>query len=99
MVYAINIGPDNFAPARFDTLAVFLNIFLPLATALAAVIFLVMMLRAAFVIITNGDNADAIKKAQAAMTFAVLGLIITIFSFLIVRLIGRILNVNNILPI
>ncbi len=99
MVYVITIDSGNFAPAKFNTLAVFLNILLPLATTLAAVIFLVMLLRATFIIITHGDNADALKKAQQAMTFAVLGLIITIFSFLLVNLIGKILGVTGILPL
>ncbi len=99
MIYAIDINKDNFAPAKFDTVSVFLNVLLPLATAGAALIFLVMMLRAAFNIITHGDNPEAIKKAQQSMVFAILGLLIVILSFLFVRLIGKILGVNDILPI
>ncbi len=100
MVHAIDISETGvFAPNKFGTISVFLNILLPLATTAAAIIFLFMMLSAALSIITHGDNPEAIKKAQHSMGFAVLGLAIVIFSFLFVRLLGKILGVTEILPL
>ena len=99
MVHAINIGDENnFRPAKFANLGVLLNQVLPLLTTGAALVFLFVMLLAAFKILTQGNNPDEIKKAQQTMGFAVLGLFIVVLAFLIIRLIGVILKVDNILP-
>ncbi len=99
MVYAIDISdPNVFKPAKFTNVSVFLNLILPLATAGASVIFLVIILSAAFKIITHGDSPEEIKKSQQTIGFAVLGLIIVIVSFLAVKLIGKMLGVTNISP-
>lgn len=97
MVYAIDIS-QNFAPARFATIATLLNIVLPLLTTGAGMIFLVMALYGAFNLLTHGDNPEAVKKAYGIITYAALGLLIVIGSFIAVRIIGSMLKVN-ILPI
>jgi uncharacterized membrane protein YphA (DoxX/SURF4 family) len=99
MVYAIDFSQEgNFKPAKFSNLGILLNQVLPLLTTGAALVFLFIMLLAGFKILTHGDNPDEIKKAQQTIGFALLGLIIVILAFLIVRLIGAILKVDNILP-
>ncbi|MCL4377811.1 MAG: hypothetical protein M1409_05430 [Actinobacteria bacterium] len=47
---------------------------------------------------TNGDNAEALKKAYSSMIFAVVGLLIVIGSFLIVRVIGSMIGAGNLIP-
>jgi len=98
MVYAFDIS-EKFAPAKITTIATLLNIVLPLVTTGAGLIFLVMALMGGFNILTHGDNPDALKKAYSTITYAVFGLIIVIISFVAVRLIGKMLNIDNILPI
>jgi hypothetical protein len=98
MVYAIDIS-QSFAPAKITTIATLLNIVLPLLTTGAGLIFLVMALLGGFNVLTHGDNPDALKKAYGTITYAILGLLIVIISFVAVRLIGKMLNIPNILPI
>ncbi|MGB9707133.1 MAG: hypothetical protein ACPL1D_00025 [Microgenomates group bacterium] len=97
MVYGIDLS-ENFAPAKFTSIATFLNVILPLLTLGAGIIFLVVIIIASFNILTHGDKPDIIKKSQATFGLAVLGLIIVIVSFLAVNLIGRLLGIQNLLP-
>ncbi|MFZ6035265.1 MAG: hypothetical protein ACOYUB_03935 [Patescibacteria group bacterium] len=92
MVYALTIDESTFPAAKYSNLGILLNVALPLVMAGAGLIFLSMMLMGAFNIITHGDQPDALKKAYSTMTFAVVGLLIVIASFLIVRVIGSIIG-------
>lgn len=97
MVYAFTIDSTTFPAAKVTTVSQLMNVALPLTLAGAAMIFLAILLYAAFHILTNGDNPDVLKKAYASMTTAVIGLVIVIASFLAVRLIGAMLQ-TNLLP-
>lgn len=90
---------STFAPARIKSLSTLFNVILPLLTLGAAILFLSMCLYGAFLILTGGDTPDRIKKGQQTLTFAGLGLVIVLAAFIIVKLIGLVLGVNNILPI
>lgn len=97
MVNALTIGQDNFPAAKIVSIRQLINIALPLAMTGAGLIFLVITLKAAFDILTNGDNPDALKKAYAAITTAVLGLIIVVASYLAIQLLGVVLK-TDIIP-
>lgn len=100
MVFAIDISQQgNFAPAKIASISTLLNLILPLLTLGAALIFLAMCLFAAFIWITNGDNKEKIAEAQKTLGFAFVGLIVVAISFIIVKLVGFVLGVTNILPI
>lgn len=97
MVHAFTIDPTSFPAAKIGNISQIMNLALPLALTGAGLIFLVMTLYAAFNILTHGDNPDALKKAYASITTAVLGLIIVIASFLAIKLLGAVLN-TEIIP-
>ena len=97
MVYAFTIDPTSFPAAKVTNIGQIVNLALPLAMIGAGLIFLVITLKAAFDILTNGDNPDALKKAYAAITTAVIGLIIVVASYLVIQLLGVVLK-TNILP-
>lgn len=97
MVYAFTINQDSFPAAKVSKIGDIVNLALPLALTGAGLIFLVILLRAAFDIMTNGDNPDALKKAYGSIGTAVLGLIIVIASFLAIQLLGVVLK-TNIIP-
>lgn len=100
MIYAIDISQEgNFAPAKIANIATLLNLILPLLTMGAALIFLAMCLYAGFIIITNGNNKEKIAEAQKTFGFAMIGLLVVVISFIVVKLVGFILGVTNILPI
>jgi len=94
MVYALTIDETSFPAAKFGNIGQILNIALPLVIAGAGMVFLAMALFGAFGIITHGDNPDALKKAYSTITYAAIGLIIVIASFLAVRVIGAIIGAN-----
>lgn len=100
MVYAIDISqPGNFAPSKIANISTLLNLILPLLTMGAALIFLAMCIYAGFIIITNGNNKEKIGEAQKTFGFAMIGLLVVVISFIVVKLVGFILGVTNILPI
>ncbi len=92
MVYAIDINPTTFPAAKFSNIGMLLNVALPLIMAGAGLIFLTMTLMGAFNILTHGDNPEALKKAYSTMTYAVVGLLIVVASFIAVRVIGAIIG-------
>lgn len=100
MIYAIDISQEgNFKPAKVANISTLLNVILPLLTLGAALVFLAICLYAGLMMIMNGENKEKIAEAQKTLGFAVFGLFVVISSFIIVKLIGFVLGVKNILPI
>jgi len=97
MVQAFTINQDSFPAAKIGSVSKLMNIALPLAMTGGGLIFLFILLKAAFDILTNGDNPDALKKAYTSITTAVIGLIIVVASFLAIQLLGVILK-TDIIP-
>lgn len=48
---------------------------------------------------TAGENPEMLKAAQKTFIFAIFGLGIVLSSFLVVKLLGKILGFENILPL
>ena len=92
MVYGLEIDETTFPAARFANISSLLNIALPLVMAGAGLVFLMMALMSAFNILTHGDNPEILKKSYASVMTAVIGLIIVIASFLIVRVLGGLIG-------
>lgn len=97
MVYAITINESTFTPAKFSSFSTILNVILPIVTAGASLTCLAIMLLGAFKIITNGENPEVIKKSITTILYAGFGLGVVIASFVIVKLVGKILGVENFL--
>jgi len=93
----MDINPTTFAPAKFANVSIFVNLLFPLIIIGAAVIFLVMLLLGAFSWITGAGTPENMKKVQGTFTFAVLGLVIVLISYLAVKLIASLLKIQ--LPI
>ncbi|MGB9883000.1 MAG: hypothetical protein ACPLRN_00575 [Microgenomates group bacterium] len=94
-VYALDIE-KQFAPAqKIKSIADLVNLGLSLAGTGAALIFLIMALRGGYMYIVGGDDPKALEKARATMIFAAIGLVVVVVSFVAVRLIGKILGIEN----
>jgi len=93
MVFAIDINPSSFVPAKITSIATLMKVILPLLMTGAALFFLIILFQAAFKILTAGDNKEMIAKSQKTIGFAVLGLVLIVGSFLLVRIIGMILKI------
>lgn len=95
-VYAVDISKD-FAPARhFSTIASLVNLIVPILMALVAITVLFMFLWAGYDILYAGpDNSERVAKSKKIFTYTFIGLIIIIASFLIVKILGKILGVTT----
>lgn len=94
-VYAIDFSDPTVNPiAKFGTIANLVNIFLPLLIIGAALLLLVMLLYGGFLWITAGGTSENLSKAQKTMTFAILGLVVVVISFVVVKLITLIFNIS-----
>jgi len=86
----MQINSTTFAPAKFANIGTLLNLITPLLMVGAAVIFLVMLIMGAFTYLMAGDNPENVKKAQKTLMFSVVGLVIVISAYLIMKIIGYI---------
>ena len=72
-----------------------INFVLPLVTAGAGILFLVMLLYGAFTWMTAGEKADNVAKASKTITFAIVGLVFIVLSYTLVKLISAIFGVKD----
>lgn len=93
MVRAIEINSTTFAPAKFATIGSLLNLIIPLIMITASIILLAMLMMGGFHILTAGADSEKVKKAQHLFTFAILGFMIIVASFLIVKVMGYITGI------
>jgi hypothetical protein len=88
------INPQNYPPmAIFCDIGSLTKAIVPLLTLVAGIIFLVMLFYAAFTVLTAGGEAEKLDKAKNIATYAVIGLLIIIFAFFIVRIVGFVFKV------
>jgi hypothetical protein len=97
-VLAVEINPTTlptiFPPARFANIGSFLNLIIPLLMSAAAIIFLFMLLWGGYAILTASGDPEKLKKAQKIFQFAIVGFVIIICSYLIVKIFGVIFRIN-----
>jgi len=58
-----------------------------------------MLLYGAFTYLTSEGNPDKLKKSQSILMYAVLGLFLVVASFILTKIIGATLGINNVLPL
>ncbi|CAN5244995.1 hypothetical protein BH09PAT2_BH09PAT2_11510 [soil metagenome] len=86
---------QNIFPAsRFTDLSTLLGVVTPLITIIAALILGGMLGRSALLILTAGDDPEKITQAKQTATYAIIGIIIIISAYFIVKLVGVIVQVN-----
>jgi hypothetical protein len=98
MVYALTINEGSFAPAKLSSIGQLMNVVLPLMMTAAAIMFLAMLLLGAFRVLRGGDNPESLKKGYATIVWSAIGLGIVVASFVVVKLLGSLLGIQNILP-
>lgn len=93
-VYAVDIS-QSFGPAKYFTdIASFINIFIPLMFTAASIGTLFVLIWGAYTFLTAGGEPEQVQKARKIFQFAILGFVIVMVSFLVARLIAKILNIN-----
>ncbi len=94
----LDLANENVNPlAKFGNLASIVNLIVPLLMSGAAVVFFVMLLIGSYTYITSAGDTEAVKKAQKLFKFSLFGFGIVLVSFLAVRVLEIILQVD-ILP-
>ncbi len=79
--------------AKFGDFASILNLLIPLTTLAGSAIFLIMMLWGGITILTAGGNKERFDTGRKTLTYAVFGLAIVFVAYLVVKLIGYVLNI------
>ena len=89
------VNPTNFPSARFTDLGSITNLITPLLSIGGGIIFLVMLFYAGFTVLTAGGKTENLEKARNIATYAVIGLLVIMFGYLIVKVLAIILNVQD----
>jgi hypothetical protein len=91
---------ESFEPAgKITSLASLVNNIVPIFLIFGALTFLIMLLRGAFIILAGEGKPENVAKGQKTLMFAVIGLIVMILAFTIVKLVGYFFQVNDLLPL
>jgi hypothetical protein len=94
VIAQINIG-QQFKPAQtFNSIGSLLNIIVPNLFLGAGFILFVGIIITGLKFLTGGPNPENMKKTKAGLTYAIVGFAIIIFSYLLIKLLGTILNIN-----
>lgn len=94
-MYALNLADKNVNPiAQISTFGDVLNVLIPILMVVVGLLFFFMLIAGAFSWLTSGGNPEKLKKAQATLTSAFIGLIIVLCSYLIIKLIGYAFNIQ-----
>ncbi len=91
---ALTIGPSTFPAARFTSIGSMVNVIAPLLTLIAAILFGVMFVRVGLLILTAGSDKEKIAKSGQTATWAIVGLIVVLAAYLIIKLLEFILQVD-----
>lgn len=95
MVYALDISQESVNPlAKFGDFASIVNPLVSLFVILVSLSFVFIMLNGAYTFMTAGGDAEKVKQAQKTFKFAIIGLVVVLTSFIIVKLIERVLGIK-----
>lgn len=86
--------PGGFVSAQIDEIIGNVLIIVFSAATLLVLVFLII---GAFQWITSGGDKEAVGKARSRITAALVGLLILALAFVIIRVVGQILGIPNIL--
>jgi hypothetical protein len=78
----------------FNNIGSLVNLLVPLAILIASLIFLFMIFKAAFTLLTSQGDPEKISSAQSTITYGVIGLVIIMLSFFIVKIIELVLGID-----
>lgn len=89
------INPTTFPAAKFDSIASIVNLLLPLAMLGGVLISLFVMFQAALIFLTSEGKAEKANKARNMFVFAIIGLVVVLSAYILVKLIAVIFNIQG----
>ena len=88
---AVDFSDQGVNPiAQFSDIGRLLNIILPAIMIAAALIFLAILLFGAFSYVTSSGEQEKVQKARKTITYSIAGIILIMFSYLIVSIMSMI---------
>lgn len=85
---------DQTRPATFSDLTIVFSNIIQLLAPVAAVAFLIMAFVGGFQFLTSGGDQKAVAGARTTLTYAIIGIILVVVSWLILLLIRQITGVD-----
>lgn len=83
-------SPAYAEPAQLSDIQKVIQNIIGLLTPFAAIALLIMIIVGAYKFITSGGDPKAVAGARSTLTYAILGIILVIVSYLVLKLIGTI---------
>lgn len=95
MVYALDISQESVNPlAKFSDFASILNLVIPILIGAVGLVALIYSLIGGFYIITAGGDSEKFKKAQQIFKNVIVGTIIVILSYLIIKIVELVFGID-----
>lgn len=92
-VYAADLG-KNYAFSSFNSFGDVISRLLPVAFSIAGIILVFFILFAAFKYLTSGGDKNALSSAQAMITHTIIGFLLLMVTFLVVKFIFQVFGLN-----
>ncbi|RJQ24473.1 hypothetical protein C4577_07880 [Candidatus Parcubacteria bacterium] len=90
--------PANI-PSGPDTLSRLLTTGYALLAVAGITLSLIFIIYAGVVWITSGGNKEGVEKAKQTLTYAIIGLLVIVFSFVIINIIGQVIGAKFLMEI
>jgi hypothetical protein len=93
------INETSFPMAKVGNISILMNVITPLLMGGGAILFLIILFQAAFKWLTSEGKPEELAKAQKTLIWGIVGFVIVISAYTLVKIIAMALNVSNqILP-
>lgn len=91
---AFTIGPGNFPPARFTNFGELASDIITILISVAAAVSIIFIMIAGIKLVTSSGDEKKLASATSTLTYAIIGLVVTILAFMIVRILQHFLKSN-----
>ena len=91
---ALPLSATAAGPAKLSDISGIIQNILKLLAPAAAVAFFVMILVGGFQFLTSGGDPKAVGQARTTLTFAIVGVILVVVSYLILRIVFSLTGVD-----
>lgn len=91
---AFEINRSIFPPARFTTFGELATDIITILISVAAAISIIFIMIAGIKFVTSSGDEKKLASASSTLTYAIIGLVVTILAFMIVRILQHFLKSN-----
>src|SRR3990167_1203064 len=92
--YAFEIGPANFSPAKWTDFGQLASAIVTILISFAGALSIIFIVIAGIKFVTSSGDEKKLASASSTLTYAIIGLAVTILAFVIVRVVQYILRAN-----